>query len=295
MPNALLPELNGRKLTVDVALKTPSVIAARIAKLADTALLLPQFTHQLGSPVLGGGMLFSTVTAANFYTADDVEQRAPGDQYRTTVGVDPVPDLAKVEDWGGKVQVPDEYIIRNNVSYMDQQIIQLANTIARKLDQRLMAKIEAAAAGGVITVPGHDWSDLVTVGPEAELTPSGELPTADLADAQMVADLDELGVVHDLLIVHPEQARALKVAYADKLDAMLKSAGVELFSNPRVTAGTAWAIQKGAVGTVGFEIGLTVDIIDDRQTRSKWVQAYVVPAIAIDNIRAAKKLTGLAG
>ena len=293
MPNALLPQLTGRELTVDVALRQPSIIAARIASLADDQLLLPHFTHQLGARVQGGGMLYSTVTAANYYTRDDVEQRGPGDEYRTTAGVDPTPQLAAVEDWGAKVQIPDEYIIRNNVSYMDQQTTQLANTIARKLDERLLAKLDDVLTGESI-VPGHSWMDVVTIGDPTTLTESAALPSADLAGAQLAADVEELGVKHDLLIVHPQEAFALKVTYAEKLDDMLKSAGVEMVTNPRVTAGTAWTIQRSQVGTVGFEIGLTVDVIDDRHTRSKWVQAYVVPAIAIDRIQSAKKLTGLA-
>ena len=35
MPNALIPELTGRRLTVDVALKQPNLIRNQIAKLAD--------------------------------------------------------------------------------------------------------------------------------------------------------------------------------------------------------------------------------------------------------------------
>ncbi len=54
-------------------------------------------------------------------------------------------------------------------------------------------------------------------------------------------------------MVHPEQAHELRTAYGDNLDAMLKSAGVELFSNARIDAGTAYALQAGQVGTVGFE------------------------------------------
>jgi hypothetical protein len=292
MPNALLPKLTGRELTVDTALKTPSIIAAQIAKLADKNLLLAQFTHQLGARVQGGGMIFSTVDASTYYTRDDVEQRAPGDQYRRTVGVDPTPQLAVVEDWGGTVQVSDEYVIRNNASYLDQQITQLANTIARKLDQRLMAKLDAAMTGEN-TIAGHNWTTVVLNGNTP--TPNNALPTSDLAFAQLASDIQEIGVVHDLLVVHPQEAATLKTAYAAQLAEMLKSANVELFSNPRVTPGTAWAIEKGQVGTVGFELPLTVDIIDDRQSRSKIVQAYVVPAIAITKIQAAKKITGLAG
>lgn len=75
---------------------------------------------------------------------------------------------------------------------------------------------------------------------------------------------------------------------------MLDSAGVELFADPRVAVGTAWAIEKGTVGTVGFEFPLTVDTWEDTATRSWWVQAYVMPAFGVDRPFAAKKLTGLA-
>ena len=77
MPSALIPELNGRRLSVDVALKDPTrILRERIAKLADDQLLLPKFFHQLGKPVEGGGMLYSVIQASDFYTSD-VEKRTP--------------------------------------------------------------------------------------------------------------------------------------------------------------------------------------------------------------------------
>ena len=290
MPNALIPELNGRRLTVDVALKNPTqILRQRIAKLADEQLLLPKFFHQLGAAVEGGGMLYSVVQASDFYTSD-VEKRSPGNEYKVVEGVDPEPKLATVEDWGGKFQVTDEQVRRNDVSYLDQQTTQLANTIVRKLDTRAYAAVKAAVTGDNIVVEATGWDDLVFVGPEANLTPSADRPTAHLSGAQMAADLQELGVTHDLLVVHPTQAHELRTAYGDGLDAMLKSAGVGLFSNPRVEEGIAWAVASGQVGTVGFETPLTVEVYDDRSTRSKWVQAYAVPALAVDKPYAAKKI-----
>lgn len=56
MPSALVPELNGRVLSVDAALRQPGIIQAQIARLADDVLLLPKFLHQLGAPVTGGGI-----------------------------------------------------------------------------------------------------------------------------------------------------------------------------------------------------------------------------------------------
>ena len=292
MPNALIPELNGRQLTVDVALKTPMIIRAQIARLADDQILLPRFFRQFGTPVQGGGLLYSVVQASDYYTSD-VEKRSPGAEYKVVEGVDPEPRLAPVEDWGGKFQVTHEHILRNDVNYIDQQTTQLSNTIARKLDTRAVAALQAAAIGSL--APAAGWDDLVMVGPLDAITPSADRPTAHFAEAQELADLEELGITHDTLVVHPEQARQLRTAYAENLDDMLASAGFTggMFSNPRIPAGTAFVAQGGMVGTVGFEVPLTVDTWEDKATRSWWVQAYAVPAFASDRPYAAKKITGL--
>ncbi|SKI40079.1 Uncharacterised protein [Mycobacteroides abscessus subsp. massiliense] len=228
--------------------------------------------------------------ASDFFTSD-VEKRAPGAEYKIVEGVDPDPKLAVVEDWGGKFQVTAEQIRRNDVNYLDQQTTQLVNTIVRKLDVRTVEELQASSI--VSVAASGSWNGLTFVGPEANLTPSAQRPTAHFAQLQERADLEELGVVHDLLVVHPTQARQLREAYADTLEAALKSAGLRMVSNPRIPAGIAYACQKGQVGTIGFEAPLTVDIWEDKATRSTWVQAYVVPAFAVDRPYAAKKLAGL--
>lgn len=287
MPNALIPELDGRRLTVDVALKQPNILRSRIAALADDQILLPKMFHPLGSKVDAGGLLYSVVQASDFFTTD-VEKRTPGAEYRVVEGVDPEPKLALVADWGGKYQITDEQRRRNDVSYLDQQTTQLVNTITRKLDVAAMQAIAAAGVGTI--VPASNWEDLVFVGPLDQITPSADRPTAHLAEAQELADLEELGVTLDLLVVHPTQARQLRTAYAEGLDDMLKSAGLEMFANPRIPQGEAYVVEKGMVGTIGFEAPLTVEVYDDRSTRSTWVQAYAVPAFAVDRPYAAKRI-----
>ncbi|BBZ05991.1 hypothetical protein MDOR_01600 [Mycolicibacterium doricum] len=287
MPNALIPELNGRRLTVDVALKQPTILRSRIAELADDQVLLPNLFHPLGAKVEAGGLLYSVVQASDFFTTS-IEKRTPGAEYKVVEGVDPEPKLAVVEDWGGKFQITDEQRARNDVSWLDQQTTQLANTITRKLDVATMAAIAAAGVGTVI--PAANWEELVFVGPLDAITPSADRPTAHIAEAQELADLEELGVTHDLLIVHPTQARQLRTAYAEGLDDMLKSAGLEMFANPRIPEGEAYVVEKAMVGTVGFEAPLTVEVYDDRSTRSTWVQAYAVPAFAVDRPYAAKRI-----
>lgn len=292
MPS-LQPVLDARTLSVDLALRSPSVIQARIAKLLEDQLLVPKLLRQLGAPVSGGGLAYFLVHASDFYTSD-VSMRTPGAEYGVVEGVDPEPRMALLEDWGGKFQISDEQVSRNSVNYLDQQVTQLTNTLARKVDSRAVAKMTAAGIGSY--APASGWGDLAFVGPLDALTPSGDRPTAHWAEVQEMADLEELAVHHDLLICHPEQAKQLKTAYGPDLDEALKSAGFTngMFSNPRVPQGVAWAVEQGAVGTIGWEsAGLVVDVIDDRHTRSKWVQAYAVPAIAIDRPYAAKQIIGL--
>jgi hypothetical protein len=224
----------------------------------------------------------------------DVEQRVPGSEYRIVEGVDPTPKLAVLEDWGGRFQVTDEQISRNDINYLDQQTTQLSNTIARKLDNRAMAALSAANIGTF--TPATGWLDLKFVGPLDAITASSDRPSAHWAEVQEMADLEELGVKHDILIVAPEQAKQLRVAYGADLDAALESAGFTngLYSNPRIPAGTAFAAQMGQVGVVGYEsAGLVVEVYDDRSTRSRWVQAFAVVSFAVDRPYAAKKITGL--
>lgn len=290
---ALMPDLTGRTLSVDIAMKQPSLIQARIARLLEDQLLVPKLLRQLGAPVTGGGLAYYLVHASDFYSSD-VSMRTPGAEYGVVEGVDPEPRMALLEDWGGKFRITDQQITRNAVSYLDQQTTQLANSIARKIDSRAVAKMTDAGIGTF--TPAAGWEALRFVGPLDQLTESADRPSAHWAEVQMMSDLEEMGVKHDLLIVHPEQAKQLKTAYGPDLDAALESAGFTngMFANPRVPAGVAWTVEQGAVGTIGWEsAGLVVDVIDDRLTRSKTVQAYAVPAIAIDRPYAAKQITGL--
>lgn len=294
MPNPLIPELDGRRLTVDAVLRNPRLITARIAELAGNQILLDKFFTATGEPVEGGGLLYSVVKASDFYTDNDVETRSPGGEYRVVEGVQPEPKLALVEDWGGKFNVLDEQRTRNDASYVDNQVTQLTNTIVRKLNDAALAALNAGL-GSENVFAGHNWSTVITAGPSDGLTPNDQQPTADFADAQMTADLQELGITHDLLVLHPNEARALKVAYGKDLADVLTSNGLEMFSCPRVKPGEGYAAAKGKAGTVGFETPLTIETWDERGTRSTWVQAYAVPAFAVERPYAVKKLTGLAG
>lgn len=291
----LAPTLTGRQLTVDSAMSSPTILRNRIAALTDRQLIVDKLFSVVGAPVTGGGVLYSALTAADMVMPRDVEHRAPGGQYPVTAGEVPEPKLAPVEDFGGKFPVLDEHLSRNDVSYFDNQVTRLSNTIVRKVDERAIAYVESAIAalGGSGVVPGHDWGATILDG--STPTAPSDRPTADFAAVQLAADLEELGAVYDTVLVNPAQRADLATVYGKDLAAVLASAGLELFVSPAVTAGTAYAVVKGGVGTIHFEHGLTVEQIPDRQHRQTFVQAFVAPSFVVSNPGNVKKLTGLAG
>ncbi|HOB49712.1 MAG TPA: hypothetical protein PKK01_10430 [Mycobacterium sp.] len=291
MPTPLLPELTGNTLTVDVALNTPTIIRDRIAALADDQLLLPHFFHPHGAKIDGGGMLYTLLKYSDLFTTG-VEKRAPLTEYPLVQGVDPETKLATVADYGGAVEIAYEEISRNNVSRLDQAATQLANEVAVKLDTVALAAVNASGIDSVAV--DEPWDTLVTVGPEADLTPSADRPTAHFAQAQELADLAQLGAVFDRLLVHPSQARALRTAYAADLGKMLESCGLTMHVNARIADGTAYLVKSGLTGIVGFESPLQVVVTDQPRTKSKLLQVFVVPAFGVDKPHNTIRLTGLA-
>jgi hypothetical protein len=297
MPGFLTPTINGTDLTVSIMMQQPPRITERISALAGPMIVLDKMFHTLGTPVVGGAMLFNVVKASDFLAANDVEQRGQGDEYPIIKGVDPHPAIAKPEDWGGKFAISDQQVAGNDQEYLNDQVLQLTNTIVQKLNTRAMFYLEAAIAamGGSQVISGHNWLSAVTVGPESALTPGNGLPAADLASAQLAGELTRLGTTYDLLLVSPQERYSLRVAYGDKLDAMLASAGLDLFSSPNVAPGTAYVMQRGQVGLVGFVSPLKTETWREPNRRLSWVQAYAEPAFAVNKPQNVVKLTGLAG
>lgn len=290
----LTPEISGRNLTVDAVMNAPTLIRDRIATIADEQLLMGKLFQSYGAELSGGGLLYSSITAADYY-AENTSARAPGTEYGRMMGGEPEMGVAPVIDFGCWFDITDEQRIRNDVSLFDHHTVQSANTLVRQLDEFAVSAIEVALddnPGQVVT--GHTWKNLVTVGPLDSLTAASALPTADFAAGQLVADLQEVGTKFDILVCHPNEAAALRTAYRQFLSDALESAGLELFVTPRVAAGTAYLAVKGQVGIAGFEVPLRVEPILQRERRTTRFQSYVVPAVAVDRPNNIVKLTGLA-
>lgn len=297
MTGFLTPQLNGTDLTVSTMLQQPQRITKRISDLAGDQLILDKIFHTLGQRVTGGAMLYNQISIDQFFLDEDqsIEQRAPGTEYKIVKRVNPQPKMAELEDWGGKFSLPDEVYTRNDQEYLNDQVTQLTNTIVERLNTRALDALDQFAGQLANTIAGHDWMNATTRGPENTLTPGAELPFSDLSAAQMAGEMERLGASYDILLVHPQEKLSLQVCYQDRLQDMLNSAKLSMFSYPNLTPGTSWVVERGAVGVIGFEKILTTETWRDPHKRTSWVQSYAVPAMAVNQPHKAKKLVGLAG
>lgn len=289
------PSISGGTLTVDTALNQPTRVTRRIADLTLQKFIATRIFAS-GGGVSGGAVIYDQATLNELYLDRDVERVNPGQEFPLVGSSRPTPKVAEVEKYGGKFYVFDEARDRNDTGYFNNQVTMLANTIVRKVNTRAVAELETAitALGGAGTFVGHDWGTIVTGG--SAQSNATLWPAADLANAQLLADTDELGVIYDLWIVNPVQKFQFNVTYGDKAQQVLESLGIrEMFASNRVTNGTAYAVATQQPGELRLEQPLRTETDREVKNERTLVQSSIRPVMYITNPFAIKKVTGLNG
>jgi hypothetical protein len=307
MPNPLVPTISGNQLSVSSLLGNPTRLNGMIARLAAEQLVCDAFFRPASSAVVGGQLLFDVLVNGGNFAARDVELRTPGAEYIITTG-DVTRDQAVPKDWGAKVQILDEERTRLDPTVLANRLVQLANSISRKIDQLAIAAVDAALAKySIASVPGHDWSTLVTVGPSTGITPNADRPTADISNASLLARVDDLGIAEpDTIVMHPGQLQSLRQGYGSELPDVLAGVGIQnVRTSLQVAEGTAYVVTAGAAGVMGFEatpygqtagqLGLATELIPDREHRAVWIQSNAVTVFATVVPGSVRRLTGLSG
>lgn len=298
MPNPLVPSISGNQLSMSALLKNPPLINAMVAQLAADQLIVDAFFRPAGSKITGGGILFDVLLNGSNFSMRDVEERSPGAEYVIT-HADVQRDMATPRDYGAKVETLDEEQDRYDMTVLGTRIVTLANTLVRQIDRLAIATVEAALTKySIAGVPGHDWGDLVTVGPADSITPNSDRPLADIANGALLIRTDDLGIpAPDTLVLHPQQLSALQVGYGADLMPVLAAAGItKVRTSMQMTNGVGYVVASGQAGVMGFEHGgLRTETIPDREHRRTWIQTYAVPAFAVPRPGAIRKITGLAG
>lgn len=273
------PTISGNAITLDLFLRTP----ARVTRVL-TNLALQRFVADLifgnGPQATGGAVMYDQLSDNDLFLLRDVQQIAPGGEYPILTDEAPIPKVAAVSKWGGRVFVTDEARDRNAFDVARRQLTKLMNTIVRKVDT---VAIAALAASPTRTFVGSDWTSA-----------SADTIIANLINAAGLVNNPDLGYVVDTVLLNPIQAdellmnkdfrAALQAASPTSIlrDGTLgRMLNMDFYKSNRVAAGTAWIVQKGQIGGISDEVPMATKTYRQEDSDKTWIQGArrVVPYV----------------
>jgi hypothetical protein len=292
------PTITGTTITVDLMLQQPTRITQFIMDITLQRFVLDRLFTSPGG-VTGGAVVYDIIQANDIYTDRDVGPVSPGAEFPIVTSIRRVPRVAEVEKFGGKYFFTDEARDRNDQTAFRNENVRLGNTIVRKLNTRAIQILDAAivANGGQSQFVGHNWEAAIPNG-NAPTPPSGT-PAADFANAQLMADVAELGIQYNIALVNPVQLNALRLFYTSTgnsggLEQMLQDNGYdEVYASNRIPVGTAYFVAEGQLGEMRLEQPLATETWREPETQRTWVQSSVRPVQFVNNPFAVVKATGL--
>lgn len=287
------PTLSQNQITVDLMLNQPTRVTRMIMDLSLQRFITDRVFSGAGS-VSGGAVIYDEATTNELYATRDVQRVEPGDEFPIIETERPVPKVATVSKWGGKVYITDEARDRNNSSLFTRKIRQLTNTIVLKNNQRAMAVLLASVAATGQTFVGRNWGTVVTGGSSQSV--ANLWPARDFATAAQFSEEDELGVNYNLLLLNPAQYTQLIIIYgAQGIRELLAALNLSVYVSNRVPAGKGYFVEEGAVGERRLEKPLTTESWREEKTQRNWIQTDVRPVEYVTNPYAILEVTGLAG
>jgi hypothetical protein len=287
------PTLSGNELTVDTMLEQPTRITNMIMDLSLQRFIIDRIFASAGG-VTGGAVVYDVVERNELYASRDIGRVSPGGEFPLITSERPAPAIAEVEKWGGKVFLTDEARERNKAALFTNKMRQLTNTIIRKLNQRAIFELEKSITASNQKTNGNNWSAVVVGGSAQSL--QTKFPAFDFSHAAQLAEEQELGIVYDLWILHPQEFTQLATIYGmGSLKDLLSYMGIDVYVSPRVTPGTAYVVASQQVGEMRVEKALGTVTWREEETERTWVQASVRPVMYVNNPFAVLKVEKLAG
>lgn len=290
------PTISGTTYTVDFLLNNPTIVTRIVANLVMANFFLDK-VFSTGGDVQGGAVLYEQNNYLDVYTDRDVERIEPGAEAPIVGGLRIAPLVAQVEKFGGKFPITAEARRRNSGAVLNRQIMRLANTIVRKMQQRGLAELAAAISANSRTAAGVSWSD--AMGLTFDTTAKNLLPGFDLAAAAAASENNEFGYSYDTIIANPTEAQSLRVVYGGDLEKVLADYGItNLISTPRKSATSVYLLAGGQVGEMRLEEPMRTTTADESKSapsmvEQTWVQTLVNPVFFVTDPYAVLEITGL--
>jgi hypothetical protein len=287
------PTVANNSITVDTLLQQPTRVTKFLLDLTLQRFIVDRLFASPGG-VTGGAVVYDLLQGNDIYPDRDVEEIAPAATFPIVTSSRRAPQVASVKKYGGKFFITDEARDRNDQVTFRNEATRLGNALVRKLDTVGLAIVDAAitANGGASTFVGNDWSAAIPNG--SSPTAPALTPGANFAQAQLLADQRELGVVFDTVLLNPVNMNELRLFYGSGLGQMLADNGFrEAFATNRVPVGTAYYIASGQLGEMRIEKPLSTEQWREQNNQITWVQSDVRPVMYVTNPYAVLKATGL--
>jgi hypothetical protein len=218
----------------------------------------------------------------------------PGDEFPVVTFDRSAPRTAQVEKFGGKFPITDEARRRNNVGRVNRAILQLANTIQLKTQQRALAELDAAIVEHGRTATGTSWGDDAATIADSKVATIG--PLADVTQIEKANAILELGYSYNTAIMNPQEWRNGLLGYGSvgQFRAVLAASGITtIWVTNRQTAGTIKWLAGRQVGDLGYEVPLSTETWRDPEGRQQsWYQSYVLPIVYVTDPFAILETTG---
>lgn len=287
------PVVDGNQYTVDLYLQQPTRVTRMIMDLTLQRFIADRVFASAGG-VTGGAVIYDQAEENELYTERDVQRVSPGAKFPLVDGKRRAPRVAEVEKWGGKVFLTFEARDRNDQAGFANKVRQLANTQVRKINQRAIEVLDASITEKGQTFTGRDWSAVVVGG--SSQSNADLFPLRDFAEATRLAEVDELGVVYNLVILNPQEYAQLVIIYGPNgLRDILGELGYTLYVSNRQTAGSAKYLAERQVGEMRVEKPLGTVTWTDEESEREFMQSSVRPVMYATNPFAILEATGLAG
>lgn len=289
------PVVSGTEVTLDVLSKQPTRVTKMVMDLTLQRFLLDRLFSSAGG-VTGGAVLYDQVTENDLYALRDIEKVAPGSEFPIITSARLAPKIATPDKWGGKFDMTDEAMDRNDQIAFTNHVRKVGNTVVRKLNQYAVGIISAAVSANSRTLTGHSWSSAIPNG--ASPTAPALTPFGDFSKAVANAEVDEMGIVYDTLLVNPqEQNNLLNFSQFNvaNLKAILGEFGItDYYASNRVTAGSPLLVASGQVGEFRIESPLQTVSWREEAKQKTWWQTSVRPVAYVTNPFAILQLNGVA-
>lgn len=245
----------GPQWTVEALLKQPQILVRALSDLTYQRYLADRvFTRGSSQQVQGGVAVFQR--SESIFMNRNAEEVGVGAEYPRAAWSEAI-FFAAVKKYGLEFPVYDETRRRNQIDVFARGFLKLSNSLVKFVDAL------------AVTLLGDTTQGISTMAASGDWTTAATDIISDLATARATIVNQDEGYEADTLIVHPNQELDLLID-ADIRNALPREGGApqssvvtgrvspilgfrQILSSNRMTAGTAFVLQSGIVGTIADE------------------------------------------